>query len=44
MAKKVWYRWEWEDGTVSICRGYNKLERQVMERHHGRLLYKCIAY
>lgn len=44
MAKAKWYRWVWEDDMISYCRGYNKLEKSVMEREHGKLISKTLAY
>ena len=44
MAKATWYRFIWADGTVTICRGYNKTEKTNMERKHGKLISKTLAY
>lgn len=42
MAKAKWYRWVWEDGTVSICRGFDRIEKAAMEREHGKLISKTL--
>ena len=44
--KKQWYKWIWQDGTVTICRGYDKVEKAAMERNHGKLLCKqlCLTF
>lgn len=33
-----WYRFTWEDGSVTISRGYNKEELEKMTRNHGKLM------
>ena len=33
-----WYRFTWEDGSVTISRGYNKEELEKMTRDHGKLM------
>lgn len=43
MAKKLWYKWKWADGTVTICAGYDRTEKAVMERKHGKLISKSLA-
>jgi hypothetical protein len=44
MAKAKWYKWVWADGTISYCRGYDRTEKAAMERNHGKLLSKTLAY
>jgi hypothetical protein len=44
MAKAKWYKWVWTDGTVSYCRGYDRTEKASMERKHGKLVSKTLAY
>ena len=44
MAKAKWYKWTWTDGTVTICRGYDRTEKAAMERQHGKLVGKALAY
>lgn len=44
MAKAKWYKWVWADGMVTYCRGYDRVEKAAMERHHGKLLSKTFAY
>lgn len=43
MSKVVWYRFEFEDGNVQICRGMSRLELKVEIRKHGKLISKTIA-
>ena len=33
-----WYRFTWEDGSVTISHGYNKEELAKMTHDHGRLI------
>lgn len=40
MKKYKWYRWTWTDGTVTICRNYDRHEKMVMESKHGKLISK----
>lgn len=40
MAKTIWYRFIWEDGTVTITRGYDRTEMYHMVRKHGKLVNK----
>lgn len=35
----MWKKWFWKDGTITICRGYDRAEMASMERQHGVLLY-----
>jgi hypothetical protein len=42
--KKTWYKWTWADGTVTVCKGYNKAEKAAMVRQHGNLLKVAVAY
>jgi hypothetical protein len=44
MAKAKWYRWTWADGTVTICRGYDRTEKASMERNHGKLISKVLEF
>lgn len=44
MAKAKWYKWAWADGIVSYARGYSRTEKAAMERKHGKLLSKTLAY
>ena len=44
MAKAKWYRWTWADGTVTICRGYDRTEKASMERNHGKLISKMLEF
>lgn len=39
---RKWYRFVWSDGTVSICKGYDKAEMQAMVRNHGKLVSKTL--
>jgi hypothetical protein len=40
----MWYKWFWQDGTVTICKGYDKVERASEERQHGKLLYRQACF
>lgn len=42
MAKCKWYRFLFEDGTVTICRGYDRTEMENMVRKHGKLINKVL--
>ena len=42
MSKNTWYRFEWEDGTVTIARGYSANEMRVQVRNHGKLILKTL--
>lgn len=33
-----WYKYTWEDGTITVAGGYDKTELANMIRDHGRLL------
>ena len=44
MRKAKWYKWTWTDGTTTYCRGYDRTEKASMERKHGRLVSKTLAY
>ena len=44
MAKAKRYRWTWADGTVTICRGYDRTEKASMERNHGKLISKTLEF
>ena len=44
MAKAKWYKWTWADGTVTYCRGYDRAEKAAMDRQHGKLVGKVLAY
>lgn len=37
---KQWYKFTWADGTVTYAGRYNKIEKDVMERKHGKLISK----
>lgn len=43
MKKYNWYRFTFEDGTVTICRGYSRQEMAVEVRKHGKLISKVFA-
>ena len=38
----MWYKWFWQSGLVTICKGYSKTEMQVMERKEGKLISKQV--
>lgn len=40
MRKVKWYRYTFEDGCISIVRGYSKHELAVEVHKHGRLISK----
>ena len=44
MAKAKWYKWIWQDGTISYGCGYDKTEKAIMEKRHGKLISKTLAY
>jgi hypothetical protein len=44
MAKAKWYRWTFEDGTVSICKGYSKTELYWEVKRHGKLISKVLEF
>lgn len=37
VRKPTFYRFEFADGYVTICRGLSAQERRIIERDHGRL-------
>lgn len=43
MKKTVFYKFFWEDGTITICRGYSKAEMYWEVQRHGKLIRKEIA-
>ena len=43
MKKSKWYRYTWEDGTVSTTRGYDNTEMLAQIRKHGKLISKVFA-
>ena len=38
MKKYQWYRYIFEDGHVEICKGMSRLELNVENRKHGKLI------
>lgn len=42
MKKSTWYRFVWEDGSVSVCRGYSKTEMYWQVKNHGKLISKTV--
>ncbi len=41
MYKRIpWFRWEFEDGYVTICRGYSPQEMKVEISKHGKCVNK----
>lgn len=42
MAKCNWYRFTFEDGTITLCRGYDRTEMYHMIRKHGKLISKVL--
>ena len=44
MAKAKIYKFTWEDGTVTICRGYDRTEKENMVRKHGKLISKVAEW
>lgn len=41
MKKRIpWYRWTWEDGYVSICKGFSPVEMKWEVIKHGKCINK----
>ena len=38
--KKTWYKWTFADGSVYYCAGFDRTEKENMERKHGKILSK----
>lgn len=36
--KTKWYKFTWEDGIITIARGYDRTEMQALIRKHGQLV------
>ena len=44
MRKANIYKFTWTDGTITYGRGYDRTEKASMERKHGKMLSKTLAY
>jgi hypothetical protein len=40
MKKNIWYKFYWENGMITICKGYSKHEMKVCESKYGKLVKK----
>lgn len=44
MKKPYFYKFFWEDGTITICRGYDRTEMYWEVKKHGKLIKKERAW